>query len=309
MVSFYIGEWMEVLLIDVDSKIPNLALMQIAAFHKNQGDNVGFHISKPDIVYGSIIFSKNKHLLNGLKFFYPDAKIHIGGSGHSYKWLPSDMQKIKPDYQLYNMDYSMGFTTRGCIRNCPFCIVKAKEGKFQRWQHVEEFHDEKFNKIQLLDNNWLADKEWFFENSNWLIENEISIMEHGMDIRLLTSEICEQLARMKWIGHMHFAFDNMKDERAVINGIQLLKEAGIDTRHLVQIYVLVDFNTTLDDDVYRCELLKKHETNAFVMAYRPPDKSYPPAMKNKHVKHIQRWANRKWVFWATDYKNYKKGCR
>jgi hypothetical protein len=39
---------MRVSLIDIDSIIPNLALMKISAYHKSKGDVVGFKLPSPD---------------------------------------------------------------------------------------------------------------------------------------------------------------------------------------------------------------------------------------------------------------------
>lgn len=75
---------MKVLLVDVDSKIPNLALMKISAYKKSLGYEVGFNVSDPDEVYASCVFEKNKHKVDGLKFMYPNAKIFIGGGGWTY---------------------------------------------------------------------------------------------------------------------------------------------------------------------------------------------------------------------------------
>lgn len=125
---------MKVLLIDMDSTIPNLALMKVSAYHKSKGDEVGFHVYDPDKVYCSIIFKKNKHKADGLRFLYPDAELDIGGSGYDlHKVLPPEIESMTPDYSLYPENQSYyGFTTRGCIRHCPFCIVHDKEGKFRR---------------------------------------------------------------------------------------------------------------------------------------------------------------------------------
>ena len=94
---------MKVLLIDVDSKIPNLALMKISAYHKSVGDTVGINnISSPDKVYASVIFKKNKHNVDGLRFLYPESEIVIGGSGYDLVIkLPEEIENIKPDYNLY----------------------------------------------------------------------------------------------------------------------------------------------------------------------------------------------------------------
>ena len=102
---------MRILLIDIDSKIPNLALMKLSAYHRTCNDDVGFDITDPDKVYASVIFRKNKHLVDGLKFYYPNADIIIGGSGYDISVsLPDEIELMKPDYSLYpECDYSIGF--------------------------------------------------------------------------------------------------------------------------------------------------------------------------------------------------------
>ena len=92
----------KVLLIDIDSRIPNLALMKISAYHKAQGDEVGFSVTDPDKVYASVIFKKNRHLVDGLRFYYPDAEIDVGGSGYDLKKiLPDEIEAMTPDYSIY----------------------------------------------------------------------------------------------------------------------------------------------------------------------------------------------------------------
>ena len=294
-------------MVDVDSVIPNLALMQISAWHKQHSDTVGWKVKNPDIVYISCVFTRNRNKALGIVKQFKNAEVHIGGSGVSYDWLPEEMQKIKPDYDLYpDMNYSLGFTTRGCIRRCPFCIVRKKEGKFRRWQHIKEFHDPRFKTVELLDNNWYADANWFFENAQWSIDNRVEIIEQGMDIRLLTEEIAKQLKRINWAGKIHFAWDNMEDEKAVFDGIEILKNEGFDIRSKIMIYVLVDFNTTIEQDIYRCEDLKELGVTAYVMPYEQIDDTYPLKLNLPHVKHIERWANckRPTFFWAMSFWEY-----
>jgi len=113
---------MKVLLVDFDSKIPNLALMKLSAWHKQKGDLVGFDIQDPDQVYVSVVFSKNKSQAAGLTTMFPNSMISFGGPGWDLQnFLPEEIEKIKPDYDLYPSEYSQGYTTRGCIRKCPFC--------------------------------------------------------------------------------------------------------------------------------------------------------------------------------------------
>ena len=125
-----------ILLIDVDSKIPNFALMKISTYHKSLGGNVLLtHGSQvkftdiPDRIYASIIYKKNKHVLDYLLSAYPGADIDIGGSGYDlHKELPPEIECKQPDYSLYpECDYSIGFSSRGCFRKCHFCIVHEKK--------------------------------------------------------------------------------------------------------------------------------------------------------------------------------------
>jgi hypothetical protein len=291
---------MNILLIDIDSKIPNRALINLYSWHKAQGDQVGFNVSDPDIVYASVIFKKNKHLVDGLRSWYPNAEIVIGGSGYDLaKKLPHEIENIFPDYSLYpDMDYSLGFTTRGCIRNCYFCVVPKKEGHIQRWQHPKEFHDPRFKTIQLLDNNWLADREWFFETSNWIIDHDLKLIENGLDIRLLDQELAEQIARFKMAKPLKFAFDSMADKEAVLKGVELLKAAGVNVRQNVQFYVYVHDDNQYDSGVERCRILKQIGTNPFVM-FNMDNLATP------RIKGLKRWANRKWLFWSMDIEQYK----
>lgn len=290
---------MKILLADVDSKIPNLALMKISSHHKELGDEVGFDVSNPDKIYASVVFTKNAWKARALKFMYPDTEIEMGGSGIDLsKTLSSELEYLKPDYDLYPSEYSMGFTTRGCIRKCPFCIVPEKEGKIKRWQHISEFHDSRFDKVVCLDNNITADQAWFFENTDYVLENNLKFNAiQGLDIRILTPETAERIHELRWDGQIHFAWDNMVDEVAVRTGISILKQAGIKTRHNVTFYVLVGFNTTEDEDKYRCRTLKKLNCNPFVIQYA----------KNKWTRKIAWWANRKQAFWAFDIDELDRG--
>jgi len=68
---------MKVLLVDVDSKKPNLALMKISALHKSIGNQVFY----PDEVYIACIFSWNRAKAFGIAKMFPKANVHIGGSG------------------------------------------------------------------------------------------------------------------------------------------------------------------------------------------------------------------------------------
>ena len=297
---------MKVLLIDTDSMIPNLALMKISAYHKAQGDEVGRHISDPEIVYASVIFKRDRHLVDGLPFFYPNAEIIIGGPGYDLKVkLPEEIERIRPDYDLYSMDHSLGYTSRGCPNKCYFCVIPKSEGAYQRWQHPEEWHDYRFKKARLLDPNWYTDPEWFFETSQWFVDNNISLdISQGFDIRQITPEIAEQLNKIKFWKPMHFAWDNEKDKEKVLDGIQILKDAGMASslRHSTFFYVYCDNPRQHESALRRCRILKEHGAGSFVMY----NIDLP---KTQEIINLQRWANKPWFYWSIDYEEYDRGWR
>lgn len=294
---------MKVLLCDIDSKIPNLALMKISAYHKSIGDDV--YLNKynihPDIIYGSVIFSKNRYLVNHLNNRYKGCEINIGGSGYDLQSkLPKEIEYIKPDYTLYpKIDYSLGFTTRGCNRDCYFCVVPKKEGCFRINQHPKFFYDEKFNKIVFLDNNILFDKTWFRYVVNWCIDTNLNVwFNQGLDIRLINKEDLKVLSKCKTTNNIEFAWDNIKDEHLIIKKIKMIgKYFNLRT---VQFYVYIDSDNDFENGLYRCKKLKQLGTNAFVMFNQ---KSY----RTNRIKKLMRWANRKWLFWSTDFENYYSG--
>ena len=223
-----------VLLVDIDSKIPNLALMKISAWHKRGGDTVGFDVQNPDTVYISCIFKKNAEQARGVATYYPDAEINIGGTGISLtNHLSEDNELLKPDYDLYPSTYSQGFTTRGCIRKCPFCVVPEKEGTIREAQHPSEFHDPRFDTCMIMDNNlFAAPQSWQDGIFSWFSENKIKMMSpQGWDVRLLNEHRATLLKSVKHEGVIHFAWDTLNTEPQVIRGVELLKDAGFNLKN------------------------------------------------------------------------------
>lgn len=302
------GGTIRVSLVDVDLKyrektwrgvpIPNLALMKVSAYYKSLGYETGLFLKDEDIRWISCVFEKNKQFAYAESYRFV-SESHIGGSGidlHSN--LPDHIEKFKPDYDLYPSDYSQGFTTRGCPRMCGYCIVHEKEGRFRRAQHVMEFHDERFDTVMLMDNNILFDVDWFFCNTDWIIQKHLKVREHGMDIRLLTDEICEQLKQIRFVDQqMHFAWDNINDEFAVMAGIDMLKDHGFNLKRNISFYVMSGYNTTIEQDIYRCNRLKELGVMAYVMKYHDNDPT---------LNHLARWANKRQLYRTTSFEEYLK---
>lgn len=295
---------MRSLLVDIDSKIPNLALMHISTWRKSLGYQTGFNVSNPDEVWASCIFHKNKHIADGLQFFYPDAKIDVGGSGIDLvKKLPDEVDRMMPDYGIYpQCDYDLGFTTRGCDRHCYFCIVPKKEGKFHTFQHPSEFHHPSHKKIVLMDNNVLFDKEWFFEITDWMLANDIKVdFNQGLDIRLMDMDIAKRISQLKPIDYWHFAFDSLDYKDHVIAGIKMLNDAGVNVRHKANWYVYLHSDEAYDDALERCRILREMDALPYIMVNKD-------APRTQRMTDLKRWT-RPQIFFTTDFQDYNRGVR
>ena len=189
---------MKVLFIAPDSKLPNLAIMKLAAYHQSRGDTVGFCINDPDIVYGSIIFRKNKGWAEQWKRMYPDSKVIIGGPGFDPAVkLPPEIEKTPPDQNLYDSKYSVGRVTSGCIRKCPFCMVQLLEPEGIRYIQGPEQIWKKGTILRLLDDNILAMPQAFWDVYSFCKKFKVKIHFEYLDARLVTEDIAEALGKMR----------------------------------------------------------------------------------------------------------------
>ena len=284
-------------IVSVDSKIPNLALMKISAYHKSKGDKVELFyplFSPFDLVYASKVYTDTPDDL-----YLPNNTIR-GGSGYDLKTtLPDEMELIYPDYSLFNCDYAMGFTSRGCVRNCPWCIVPEKEGKIRMVSDIYQFWDGQSH-LRLLDSNLTALPDHFEKIINQFIKEKIYIdFSQGLDIRLLTSEMAKLLSVVRLWKQIHFAWDSMSDEQAVRKGIQILKSFGMN-RNKVMFYVLIGFDTIPEEDLYRVEVLKGLNIDPFVMPFNK---------KDKYQRNFARWVNHKAIFRSVGWEEYRRSKR
>lgn len=297
---------MKVGLIDVDGhNFPNLPLMKISAFHKREGDSVewyrGILSDHMHRVYMSKVFS-----------FTPDYEWAIdadeivkGGSGYAIELengkevyhkerdndLPDEVEHIYPDYSLYGIeDTAYGFLTRGCPRGCGFCHVAAKEGRCsKKVANLDEFWKGQKN-IVLSDPNILASPD-HKELLTQLADTKATVeFNQGLDIRLVTNENIDLLRRVK-LNHIHFAFDRWQDRTIIEPKLRAFKEAtGYDrNKGKVMVYILVNYDTTLEQDIYRIQLCRELNFAPYPMIY---DKEHCDPIYKK----LQRWCNN-FIFW------------
>lgn len=281
---------MRIGLIDIDSKIPNLALMKISAWHKFHGNQTEFHMPlwEYDQIYASKIFnfSDTPEL--------PEGCIK-GGTGFDLTTtLPADMESMYPDYELYRCDYAIGFITRGCNRKCEFCYVPEKEGKIKKVGEISNFWRGQ-KEIMLLDNNLTAHSDCI-EIIKDLKRTKAKIdFNQGLDLRLMTSEIARELSDIKLWKQIHFAWDDIRMEESIGRGLDILTSNGV-SKHKIMVYVLIGFNSTPEQDYYRVDKLKHYGVDPFVMPYNK---------KDPYQKKFARWVNHKAIFKSVEWEDYR----
>lgn len=295
---------MKIGLIDVDGhNFPNLPLMKLSAYHKQKGDSVEWVIpienSHYDIVYMSKVFS----FTPDFQHFVNADKIIKGGSGYCIDVvdgkevynaacdlkLPSEVEHVYPDYGLYpelTKDTAYGFLTRGCPRGCGFCHVAAKEGRrsYKVADLPEFWNGQKY--IKLLDPNLLACDE-HIELLYQLIDSRAYVdFTQGLDIRLVNKQNVKLLKKIK-VSTIHFAWDNPTDD--LKGQFADFKKATQYSSRKLSVYVLTNYDSTHEQDLYRVYTLRDLGYDPYVMIY---DKENAP----RRTRLLQRWVNNKRVF-------------
>lgn len=288
---------MKVGLIDVDGhNFPNLPLMKLSAWHKARGDTVEWYeplfTGHCDRVYMSKVFTFTKDY----QYYVDTDEVIKGGTGYSYldgeTELSHEIEHIYPDYSLYpqHQKTAYGFLTRGCPRNCDFCIVGKKEGlKSYKVANLDEFWRGQPN-IKLLDPNITACRDWkeLFEQ---LVGSGAWVdFTQGMDIRLMTEEKAAMLKLMK-VKTVHFAWDNYNDKDMIIPKFKEFKEITKWDKRKMSVYVLTNFDTSFEEDLERIYTLKELGYWPYVMIY---EKDSLP--KKHRLKQLARWVNNRALF-------------
>ena len=297
---------MKIGLIDVDGRhFPNLALMRISSYHKARGDEVEWWWSDfvhYDIVYMSKIFSDG---------YTPDVpepinadKVIKGGTGYAISLvngkevydkskdqdLPSEIERCFPDYSLYpQYEYAVSMTSRGCPRGCAFCHVAAKEGRCAiKVANVSDFWNGQ-KEIKVLDPNLTACREKRELMRQYIETGALIDFTQGLDIRMLDEADVDDINQMR-ITNVHFAWDNPKDDlKSKFEWYAKRAKKKNLSRRYGAVYMLTNFNSTFEEDLYRVYTLRDLGFDPYVMIYNKPSAPL-------HIRRLQYWCNDKIVF-------------
>lgn len=311
-------------------RFPNLASMKISAYHKSLGDEVSLVTSYDDIddfdkIYLSKVFTDTvvpDSILN-------KSNVEYGGTGFYYDKapkLPNEIEHIMPDYHLYDdwvqhmislggkkkeykyyTDYSIGFLTRGCFRQCQFCVNRNYKSVFEH-SELSEFLDNDRKKICLLDDNFLGCKNW----KKLLLEVQDTgkpfQFKQGLDERILTDEKCELLFKSRYDGDYIFAFDDVNDAEIIENKLKLIRKYT-DKRLKFYTFCGFDRNDEWDlefwqQDLYdlfkRISILMRYNATPYIMRFN----RYMESPYYGTYMTIAAWCNQPNIFWKMSYREF-----
>lgn len=290
-----------ILLFQLDGKIPNIALMRIAAHHKALGDVVSFRWTgtprrelwdSPRRVYASAIFEKTRPAVEALRQEFPDAIVGGTGVDVASTLEAIGITTIEQDYSLYpEWKQSIGFTQRGCRLACPFCVVPRKEGKWRTEKTIAEIWrgGDYPRELILLDNDFFGPEsrtEWR-ERLKEIREGEFKVsFNQGINARFLTDEAAEAIASVDYrddsmkVKRIYTAWDNRKDEERLFAGLDRLVKYGVKPDHIM-VYMLIGYwpGETIQDCVYRQAKLRAFGCRPYPM----------PFVRTQELRGFQRW--------------------
>jgi len=283
---------------------PPLGLLKLASYHKAQGDEIEFIQGSseakfyPNFIYITSLFTyAYQPVHESISYYtkqYPKAQTVVGGiyatlcpdhiretfgeNIEIYPGIYDEVEDCLPDYSLIpSWDTSIIFSSRGCVRKCPFCSVPQIEPEFQAKKSIKHLIYPGHKKVILWDNNILASPFWKDIFSELEESKLIVDFNQGLDARLLTEEVVLHLTRLH-IPIVRFAYDSNGIRPHLLKSIQLLKQVGIRGRKIV-VYCLFNHLDTPIDFLNRLRDLMEWGVVAYPMRFEPLE----PRPKNTYV--------------------------
>lgn len=301
---------MNIALLPVDSSYPNLALMKISAWHKQQGDSVEWYnpFNRYDKLYMAKVFSFTEDYL---QYITNADIIEKGGTGYDIqKTLPTEIDRMQPDYSIYpsiDSKTAYGFLTRGCPNKCKWCCVPTKEGNIAPYMDIEELAIDGRKNIILMDNNVLA-SDYGLEQIEKIIRLGLRVdFNQGLDARLVTDDIAKMLAKVKWVKRIRFGCDTHKQIEECERATSLIDKHGYKGEYFFYCILLDDFNESFARVNHWRQ--KGQRFLAHCQPYR--DLNNPHQVIPQWQKDLASWADKKWVFRSCEFKDFepRKGFR
>ena len=283
-----------ILLLHLDGKLPNVALMRVAAHHRALGDQVELRRAPTvaavapelgdqfDRVYASAIFERTRPVAERLLTVRPDAI--VGGTGWDLRRSLEDIGIVTKaqDYSIYpRFQPSIGFTQRGCRLRCEFCVVPSKEGAAREEQSIADIWrgEPHPRQILLLDNDFFGVPAWRTRVEELRAGAFRVCFSQGINARMISDEAAKALASLDYrddafkVKRIYTAWDSREDETTLFRGLDRLALAGVKPDH-VMVYCLIGYwsGETHADRDYRRRRLRGWGARPYPMPYtRTPE--------------------------------------
>lgn len=307
---------MKIGLIEVDGhKFPNLALMKLSAYHKQQGDEVEW--ATPFCHYNRIYMSKVFNYTPDDHYIYDADEIIKGGTGYDItSKLPENVERLQPDYSIYpgiDNKTAYGFLTRGCPNKCAWCVVPRKEGKIQPYMDVEEIAIDSRTNLVLMDNNILAAGDYALQQLEKILKNGYRVdFNQALDARLVNDRFAKLLSKIKWIDRrIRFGCDTHAQIEQCEKAISLINGYGYKGEYFI--YTMLGGNNDFQECYERThywwlrnhELRQKHLPNIYIHSQPYRDPINPKHIIPQWQADMARWSNKKELFQVCEFAKYE----
>ena len=185
------------------------------------------------------------------------------------------------------------FTSRGCPRRCPFCAVPIIEGSLVELDDWEP-------KPVVCDNNLLACSRHHFDTVIDRLKPVPRVdFNQGLDARLLTDYHADRLAELD-TRVVRLAWDATRDEGKFLAAFHRLRKAGFSA-NVIRVYVLIGFDDTPEDALYRLETIRSLGMWPNPMRYQPLDAQVrdayvAPGWTDRELRRYCRyWSRLRWL--------------
>lgn len=300
---------------------PNLALAKIARYWRNRGGQVSWAspMEHYDIVYMSKVFNFSPDDT----YIYDADKIIKGGTGYDpLSLLPDEIDRLQPDYSIYPnipKDTAYGFLTRGCPNKCRWCVVPKKEGAIRPYMDVDEIAIEGRRKLVLMDNNILAAGDYCIQQLQKIIERGYRVdFNQALDARLVTDEIAQLLAKVKWLDNnrIRFGCDTHGQIAECERAMNMINRYGFTGQYFLYTMLTSDFRECYERITYwwhRTQETRATHQGRYVYPHAQPyrDPNNPHHIIPQWQKDMAGWVNKKAHFVAHSFEEFepRKGFR